>query len=108
MPPMCTSPEVISSSQAIIRSRVDFPHPEGPTNTVKDPSSTTKLMPWIASSDWKLLRTSLSSSLAICVHSHHQPITSLQRAMPSEQDQVAVPLGGPAVDGDCAQESRQP
>src|SRR6266478_5141664 len=105
MPPMCTSPEVISSSPEISRNRVDFPHPEGPTNTVKDPSSTVKLIPWITSSDWKLLRTSLSSSLAMCVHSHNQPIISLQPVMPSEYDQVAVPLGGLAVDRDSARES---
>src|SRR5580704_5238562 len=105
---MCTSPEVKSSSPAIIRNRVDFPHPEGPTKTVKDPSSTARSMPWITSSDWKLLRTPFSSSLAICLHSDHQPITRLQPAMSSEQDYVTVPLRSTAVHGGDAGESGQP
>src|SRR5689334_23549125 len=105
MPPICTSPEVSSSSPAIIRNRVDFPQPEGPTNTVKDPSSTVRSMPRITSSDWKLLRTPLSSSLAICVHSHDQAIASLQRVMPSEQDHIPVPLGSLTFHGGYAGES---
>ena len=32
-PPISISPEVTSSSPAIIRSSVDFPQPEGPTKT---------------------------------------------------------------------------
>src|ERR1700738_1567634 len=104
---MCTSPEVISSSPAIIRNRVDFPHPEGPTNTVKDPSSTIRLMPWITSTDWKLLWTLFSSSLAIRVHSHDKPITSLQRVIPAEQDQVTIPLGGLAFHSGYAPKARK-
>src|ERR1700732_550033 len=108
MPPICTSPEVNSSSPAIIRNRVDFPQPEGPTNTVKDPSSTVRSMPWITSSDWKLLWTPLSSSLAISVYCHDQPITGLQRALPSEQDHVTVALCRLAVHSDCARVAWQP
>src|SRR5918994_5000757 len=37
--PMRISPSVISSSPAIIRSAVVFPHPEGPTSTMNSPSS---------------------------------------------------------------------
>jgi hypothetical protein len=33
-------PPVISSRPAIIRSAVDFPHPDGPTNTMNSPSGT--------------------------------------------------------------------
>jgi hypothetical protein len=33
LPPMLMVPPVISSRPAIMRSVVDFPHPEGPTRT---------------------------------------------------------------------------
>src|ERR1700736_3705397 len=108
MPPICTSPEVSSSSPAIIRNRVDFPQPEGPTNTVKDPSSTVRSMPWITSSDWKLLWTLFSSSLAISVDSRDQPITGLQDALAAEQNHVTAPLGNLALYRDSAQEPRKP
>src|SRR5216684_3839611 len=36
--PMRISPEVMFSSPATIRSRVDFPQPEGPTRTTNSPS----------------------------------------------------------------------
>src|SRR3979411_662056 len=105
---MCTSPEVKSSRPAIIRNRVDFPHPEGPTNTVKDPSSTVRLMPWITSSDWKLLWTPFNSSLAIYVHSQDQAITGLQHVMLAEQDHVPVPLGSLTFYDDHTRKSWQP
>src|SRR5580698_9673868 len=38
-PPILISPAVMGSSPAIIRNNVDFPHPEGPTNTTNSPSS---------------------------------------------------------------------
>ena len=38
-PPILIRPLVISSSPAIMRSRVDFPQPEGPTSTTNSPSS---------------------------------------------------------------------
>src|SRR6266516_770891 len=38
--PTLIVPEVMSSSPAIIRSAVDLPHPDGPTNTTKYPSGT--------------------------------------------------------------------
>src|SRR6266542_2327314 len=39
-PPIEIRPAVASSSPAIIRSRVVFPHPDGPTKTMNSPSST--------------------------------------------------------------------
>jgi hypothetical protein len=36
--PIVIVPSVTSSSPAIIRSAVDLPHPDGPTNTMKSPS----------------------------------------------------------------------
>ena len=38
LPSMARSPAVMSSSPAIIRSSVDLPQPEGPTNTTNSPS----------------------------------------------------------------------
>src|SRR5260221_2190225 len=40
-------PPLTSSSPASMRSRVDFPHPEGPTRTMNSPSWMSKLNPWI-------------------------------------------------------------
>nr|CRL78792.1 hypothetical protein CPGR_04913 [Mycolicibacterium malmesburyense] len=38
-PPMRSSPEVMSSSPAIMFSVVDFPHPDGPTRMMNSPSA---------------------------------------------------------------------
>ena len=46
-PAIDTVPEVISSSPAIIRRRVDLPQPDGPTSATNSPSATSKLMPCI-------------------------------------------------------------
>jgi hypothetical protein len=48
-PSIIMSPPEIGSSPAIIRSSVDFPQPEGPTNTVNSPGSITRSMPWMTS-----------------------------------------------------------
>jgi hypothetical protein len=37
--PIAISPEVMSSSPAIIRSAVDLPDPDGPTSTMNSPSA---------------------------------------------------------------------
>jgi hypothetical protein len=44
-PLIAISPPVTVSSPAIMRSVVDFPHPEGPTNTTNSRSATSKSMP---------------------------------------------------------------
>ena len=44
LPSIFKSPSVISSRPAIIRRRVDLPHPDGPTKTMKSPSLISKLM----------------------------------------------------------------
>jgi hypothetical protein len=49
LPSMDSSPSVISSSPAIMRSRVDLPQPDGPTNTTSSRSATSRSMPLIAS-----------------------------------------------------------
>ena len=43
-PPISISPEVMSSSPAIMRSSVDFPQPEGPTSTTNSPSAMSREM----------------------------------------------------------------
>ena len=40
---MSTSPDVMSSSPTIIRSNVDFPHPDGPTRIMNSPSAMSRL-----------------------------------------------------------------
>src|SRR5690606_17785768 len=47
-PPMRISPEVMSSRPAIIRSAVDFPHPDGPTSTMNSPSLISRLRSFTA------------------------------------------------------------
>src|SRR3954454_21601882 len=46
--PITMSPEVMSSSPTIIRSSVDFPHPDGPTRIMNSPSATSMLMSFTA------------------------------------------------------------
>src|SRR6478609_9584041 len=48
LPSMSMSPEVMSSSPTIIRSSVDFPHPEGPTRIMNSPSATSMLTSFTA------------------------------------------------------------
>jgi hypothetical protein len=47
VPPMSISPDVMSSRPAIIRSSVDLPQPDGPTNTTNSPELIVKSIPWI-------------------------------------------------------------
>ena len=44
-PPISMVPSWASSSPAMVRSRVDFPQPEGPTSTVNSPDGTSRSMP---------------------------------------------------------------
>src|SRR3954467_13254094 len=43
VPPMSMSPEVMSSNPTIMRSRVDFPQPDGPTRIMNSPSAMSRL-----------------------------------------------------------------
>ncbi len=47
--PILSSPSVMSSSPAIMRSAVDFPQPDGPTRITNSPSLISKLMSRTAS-----------------------------------------------------------
>ena len=60
-----TSPRLISSSPAIMRRRVDLPHPEGPTKMMNSPASmarSTPLTTWVVPNHFS---TDLSSMSAI-------------------------------------------
>src|SRR5688572_22371312 len=62
LPPIDRVPEVISSSPAIRRSRVDLPHPEGPTKTTSSRSAIDSDTFRTASTLPKLLLIFLSST----------------------------------------------
>src|SRR6266545_3928214 len=49
VPAIAISPPLIASRPAIIRSNVDFPQPEGPTNTTNSPEPIARSTPWITS-----------------------------------------------------------
>src|SRR5262249_39906804 len=56
--PMRISPDVMFSSPAIIRSRVDLPHPDRPTSPTNSPSSMRTSTPWMTSIAPKAFLTS--------------------------------------------------
>src|SRR6266496_1615167 len=62
--PIRSSPSVMSSRPAIIRSAVDLPQPEGPTRIMNSPSATSRLMSLTASkpSEKRLLTPSRTIS----------------------------------------------
>src|SRR3954465_11164600 len=66
LPSIETVPAEIDSSPAIMRSSVDLPHPDGPTNTQSWRSGTAMLTPFTASTPpGRSLRTSFRSTVAI-------------------------------------------
>src|SRR5512146_1609695 len=79
LPPMRSSPAVISSSPAIARNRVDFPQPDGPTKTTNSPSLISRSMPCnisIFPNDFRIPRKTTSD---IFVYSIHDSNSSLYR-----------------------------
>src|SRR5262249_43664670 len=92
--PMRISPAEIFSRPAIMRSRVDLPHPDGPTSTTNSPSSIRTLTPWITSLAPKALRTSRIATEAM--HSSRcRPCFShlVRRTGASQADPPARPGG---------------
>src|ERR1700683_3446855 len=75
-------PEVMFSSPASIRSKVDLPQPEGPTSTTKAPSSIGIVTPCRTSKPPNDFRTS-----RICTDDMH--------FLPNTHPTVAVHAGGP-------------
>src|SRR4051812_18567484 len=47
-PPISRSPDEMSSRPTIMRSSVDFPHPDGPTRMTNSPSAMSRLTPFTA------------------------------------------------------------
>src|SRR6476646_9677066 len=64
-PSMAISPPEISSRPASIRSKVDFPQPEGPTITTNSPSAISRLMPWMILNLPKFFSTRLNETAAM-------------------------------------------
>src|SRR4029434_11061977 len=62
---MSISPDVMASSPAIIRSSVDLPQPDGPTNTTNSPERIARSMPWITRVSPYALVTLRSSTSAM-------------------------------------------
>src|SRR6516225_4198566 len=68
LPPIYNSPDVMSSSPAIMLRVVDFPHPDGPTRMMNSPSAMSRLMSFTASapSGKRLLMCSSMISATLC------------------------------------------
>ncbi len=66
-PPMTMSPSVMSSSPTIIRSRVDFPQPDGPTRMTNSPSAMSMLMSFTAGNPSAYFLTMFFISMAAIV-----------------------------------------
>src|SRR3954447_20448914 len=78
--PIATSPEVTGSSPAIMRSKVDLPHPEGPSRTTNSPSAMARSSPSITLTLPYALLTSLTVTEAIVRPSPCRP-PGVSRAM---------------------------
>ena len=63
--PMVIVPDVTDSSPASIRSDVDFPHPDGPTSTVNDPSGSSRFRSLTTDVEPKALLTLENRTVAI-------------------------------------------
>ncbi len=63
--PIIKSPLVMVSSPAIMRSRVDFPQPDGPTKTTNSPSSMSRLISFDTTTSPQAFVTFLSCTLAM-------------------------------------------
>src|SRR3954470_11732018 len=63
-PPIFRSPSEMSSSPAIIRSAVDFPHPDGPTRIISSPSRISRFMCLTASKPSGYRLTTSSNSIS--------------------------------------------
>src|SRR5262249_33551313 len=81
--PMQISPEVMFSSPAIIRSRVDLPHPEGPTSTTNSPSSMRTSTPWMTSIAPKAFLTSRIATEAMELLPSRGPLRAPLRTAPA-------------------------
>src|SRR2546428_12194123 len=83
-PPSRIRPEVGSSSPAIIRNGVVFPHPDGPSRQKKSPSGTVKVEP----------RTATKSVKALCRFSTRISAIALLRKLGDDREQGSSHQGG--------------
>src|SRR6187399_2227938 len=74
-PSMAMLPALTFSSPAMMRSRVDFPQPDGPTNTTNSPSATFRSTSWITVIDPNdfLMPLSVSSAMGISLANSFHP-----------------------------------
>jgi len=63
--PILTSPSVTLSRPAMIASRVDLPHPEGPTSTMNSPVFTSRSIPFSTGTEPNVFLRLLTVSEAI-------------------------------------------
>src|SRR6478609_12207119 len=87
--PMEMLPESSSSRPAIARSKVDLPHPDGPTMTQYSPSATSRLTPFRTSVSPKDLRASSIDSWAMGLGPPCARQDTLGQASGAEQGQNA-------------------
>ena len=78
---MRTSPSVTLSSPQIMRSKVDLPQPEGPTNTTNSPSATSKLTPWMTCGAGEALDQSVQREAAVDAAHHLTPAEAMPWVM---------------------------
>src|SRR5579864_3023855 len=64
-PSIVTTPPLISSSPASIRSSVDLPQPDGPTSTRNSPSLISNVMPWMTLVAPKFFSTFSNATVAM-------------------------------------------
>src|SRR5262249_61126299 len=102
-------PDVMFSSPAIMRSRVDLPHPDGPTSTTNSPSSMRTSTPWMTSIAPKAFLTSRIATEAMELLPSRGPLRASlwarPRALFSHYSRTSAPQlarhdAGPAIGRD--------
>src|SRR5664279_5803932 len=100
-PPIATSPWVISSSPAIIRSSVDLPQPDGPTSTQNSPSAIAMSTPRITCVEPNHFWTPVIVTAAMlppCPYEIAGGASGLARRLVQRCSRVALRLARPAAD----------
>src|SRR5262245_23755225 len=100
-PPIAISPRLISSSPAIMRSRVDLPQPDGPTSTTNSPSPMSISTPYRTWVEPKNLSTlPMSTDAMVDAHPVRVVAPSPYRAVRAARLALA-PFGARPVDPIC-------
>src|SRR3954452_11991097 len=85
LPPMTMSPEVMSSRPTIMRSRVDFPQPDGPTRIMNSPSCTSMLTSFTAANPSPYFLTMFFISMVVIASTLHRTGREPGDDLPLEQ-----------------------